>query len=255
MAEPSPITKPSREASKGREAVSGCRSGWTGPASRRKPEIGSGWIAARCLRPTTMSARPDRISSSPVARASAPEPQAETGVCAPAWHRARRDRAGGAVGHQHRDRQREHPAGSLLPQRVVGGQQGPQPTPIPRNRSPRAAPVRSTGRPRAARPPWPRSSRNWPEGSSGGSPAGRAPHWSEPSTRAAKRTGSRTTSTQEWVMDRTLECPSSAAAHVLCASPPSGVVAPKPVTTTRRFVLLLMVSLCSHRGVRCRGVR
>src|SRR5690606_31899225 len=72
---------------------------------------------------------------------------------------------------------------------------------------------------------------------------------------AAKVTGMPSFSDQSFSMVRAPDSPASAADHVVGTSPPSGVVAPRPVTTTSREAAAVMVELLKVQCVRCAGDR
>lgn len=69
----------------GREAFSGSSLFLDIAIMLANAAMGSGWIAASVPPARTTSARPVRIISTAYPIASAPEAQAETGVCTPAW--------------------------------------------------------------------------------------------------------------------------------------------------------------------------
>src|SRR4051794_12063473 len=72
---------------------------------------------------------------------------------------------------------------------------------------------------------------------------------------AAKVTGSSYLATQSKSMGRAPDRPASRASHVSVAVPPKGVVAPRPVTTTRRSRVEVMVTCSSESSGVVRGVR
>ena len=80
---PSPRTKPSRALSNGRDAAGGSSCRVDSARICAKPASGSGCRQASVPPATTTSTRPARIRSSASAMASAPDAQALTGVCTP----------------------------------------------------------------------------------------------------------------------------------------------------------------------------
>ena len=198
------------------------------------PAIGSGWMTASVPPATTTSARPERMMSRPQAIASAPVAQALAGACTPALAPSSRPDPGGrAVGHEHRHGVRADPPGAARLQDVVLVEQGharrrcrvPTRPPPAARRSRSASPAR--------RPPTPRGRRSAPVASDRSSRRSLTrSSWSDGSTAswAAMRTGS--CAAHSWVSAPTPERPASMASQVDATSPPSGVVAPSPVTTT-----------------------
>ena len=114
-AAPSPRTKPSRPLSQGREARCGSSLRLDSACIWPKAAIGSGWMAASvppddhdvgAAEPDQVDAERDRL----VARRAGGDRRVDAGLGADRQADAR----GGAVGHQHRDRQRRDPARALL---------------------------------------------------------------------------------------------------------------------------------------------
>src|SRR3954469_6072262 len=236
---PSPSTKPSRRLSHGREAFSGSSLRVDMARIEAKPAIGSGWMTASVPPATTTSARPDRMMSRPHDTASAPVAQALAIECTPAL--APSSRPTYAAG----------PLGMSIGTVCGLTRRGPDcsrmsscwssviapPIPVPKLTA-----SRSASRPESARPAsahaWcaaisaiasDRSNRRSLTRSS--TSDGSTASW------AAMRTGS--CAAHSWVSALTPERPASMASQVDATSPPSGVVAPSPVTTTS--VLLMSV--------------
>ncbi len=242
---PSPSTKPSRPLSHGREARSGSSLRVDIARIEEKPAIGSGWITASVPPATTTSARPARIMSRPSAIASAPVAQALATECTPA--RAPNSRPTQAAG----------PFGISIGMVCGETRRGPDASstsswasrvsapPMP---EPTLTPSRSGSSPESARPAsdqawWAairaiaseRSSRRSFTRSS--RPAGSTASW------AAIRTGS--CADHSWASELTPERPASMASQVDATSPPSGVVAPSPVTTTSMRLMIRTAPRCS----------
>ena len=177
---------------------------------------------------TTTSARPSRRMSSAYAMASAPDAQALTGACTPAFAFSSSPTvAAGPLGISIGTTSGETRRGprsrrmSYWPMRV-----STPPMPEPTTTASRSS--STSGRPASAQASraatrancWTRSSVRASNRSSGGSTA----------TRAASRVGR--SPAQSSVSRPTPDRPSSRPCQVVGASPPSGVVAPSPVTTT-----------------------
>ena len=80
MQAPSPMTKPARVASNGRDAFVGSTSSATSPRIAQKPARISGWMHDSVPPARTTSASPRLISSAPSPTACEPVAQAETGA-------------------------------------------------------------------------------------------------------------------------------------------------------------------------------
>src|SRR5215218_8134992 len=238
QAAPSPRTNPSRALSNGREARSGSSLRVDMARIAANPAIGSGCTQASVPPTRTTSARSKRSRSRPQRMASAPEAQALTGACTPPFApTARPTAAAGPLGMSIGMVKGETRFGpfssrtSSWPRRVSA-----PPIPVPMTTAMRSG----------STPAFPA-----PESRQASSAAMTATCWLRSSRRARTRsiwsTGSvarRATSwagnslTQSSVIRLTPDRPASRASHVLATSPPSGVVAPRPVTTTS--VVLLM---------------
>src|SRR3954451_2850578 len=216
-----------------------------------KAAIGTGCRHASVPPATTTSARPVRIIWRAYATASAPEAQAETGVCTPA--RAENSRptyAAGPLGMSIGmvcgetlrgpfSRRVSHwlssvcappmPVATTTPRRSLSTSGAPASVHASRAAMSASCSARSRRRPST------RSS------TSRGSTA----------TCAAIRTGS--SSAHGSSMTLTPERPDSRPSHVEAASPPTGVDAPRPVTTTRGCVLMCPAPL--GVGMRLSGSR
>ena len=141
------------------------------------------------------------------------------------------DPARRAVRHEHRDSERREPLPALLAQRVVGGQGGGHAAYARWRRPRRADPDRPAGyrrppRPRAPRPA--RTARTGPAGAPARGPAA-SPGRLLPTPRSAP--GAR--SPIPAVSFCTPLRPASSDSQVEATSAPTGVIAPRPVTTTR----------------------
>src|SRR3954454_12411480 len=238
-AAPSPSTKPSRALSKGREARSGSSLRVLIARMAAKPAIGSGWMHASVPPTATMSARSNRSRSNPQRTASAPDAQALTGACTPPLApTARPTAAAGPLGMSIGMVKGETRLGpfcsrmSSWSSRVTA-----PPMPVPKTTA-----IRSGSTPESAPPAsrqassraltatcWLRSSRRARTRSSccTGSSASRATSWAGKS--CAHSSVSRLTP------DR----PASSASQVEATSPPRGVLAPSPVTTTSAVGVLM----------------
>ncbi len=204
-----------------------------------KAASGSGWMAASAPPATTTSALPERISSMPCSRASVPEAQAETGVWAPA--RAPRSRLTAAAA----------PLGISIGTVMGSTRRGPFSRSVSQASSSVHTPPMPVAKATANRS-WSTSvmpesfqasraaiTANWLEGSSRLASTRVSTSEAGVDTRAAKWTGSWYFSTHSsprvWAPDR----PMRAFFHIVGTSPPMGVVAPSPVMTTLRAMVLL----------------
>src|SRR5659263_615798 len=238
MPAPSPSTNPSRVTSEGREAPAGSSLRVESACMDANAAIGSGWIAASEPPQSTMSARPERIIWVPAAIASAPDAHAETGACAPA--RAPNSietyaagefaiSIGTVIGSTRRaplDFMTSHASSRVQIPPI------PDATTVP-SRSPS-----TSGEPASAQA-WraaiiaycAEGSIRFISGRVSTSADGTA-SW------PANVTAISYFSAQSFSSVRTPDRPASAACHVDLTSPPSGVVAPKPVTTTVGVLLI-----------------
>src|SRR6188768_3866555 len=245
---PSPSTKPSRPLSHGRDAFSGSSLRVDMARIEAKPAIGSGWITASVPPAMTTSARPERMMSRPSEIASAPVAQALaiewTPACAPS---SRPTQAAGPLGISIGTvcgltrRGPEASRMSSCASRVCA-----PPMPLPKLTA-----RRSGSRPESFRP---ESAQAWSaaisaiasERSSRRSLIRSSTSEGSTASWAAMRTGS--CAAHSWVSALTPERPASMASQVDATSPPSGVVAPSPVTTTS-VVLMSVVRLDEGDGV------
>src|SRR2546423_2527748 len=230
--DPSPSTNPSRALSNGRDAASGSSLRVDIARIAANPAIGSGWMTASVPPATTMSARPARRMSSAHAIASAPVAQALVGACTP------------ALAPSSNPTQAAGPWGISIGTVCGLTLRGPDasrmsswlssvtapPMPLPTTTANRS--------PSTSVPASPASCHAWCAAMSAAAserssrriltrsmtPAGSTFIW------AAIRTGS--CAAQSWVSGATPERPATMASQVDATSPPSGVVAPSPVTTT-----------------------
>src|SRR3954453_3734268 len=236
--------KPSRPLANGREARSGSSLRVLIARIAANPAIGSGWMQASVPPTRTTSARSKRSRSRPQRIASAPEAQALPGACTPPLAPiARPTAAAGPLGMSIGMVKGETRFGpfssktSSWPSRVSA-----PPMPVPKTTAMRSGGTSSEPAPDSSHASW---------------AATTAACWLRSSRRARTRsrcsTGSlaiRATSwagyslTQSSVMRLIPDRPASNASHVLATSPPSGVVAPRPVMTTS----LLMVIPLSGRA-------
>src|SRR3954451_441686 len=231
-AAPSPSTKPSRALSNGREARSGSSLRVLMARIAAKPAMGSGWTHASVPPTRTTSARSKRSRSRPQRMASAPDAQALTGACTPPLAPiASPTAAAGPLGMSMGMVKGETRLGpfssrtSSCPRRVSA-----PPMPVPKTTA-----IRSGATPESAAP----------EAAHACSAAMTATCWLRSSRRARTRSiwsagseASRATSCagysliQSSVIRLTPDRPARRASQVVSTSPPRGVVAPSPVTTT-----------------------
>lgn len=242
---PSPSTKPSRPLSHGREARSGSSLRVDMARIELKPAIGSGWMTASVPPATTTSARPARMMSRPSAIASAPVAHALATECTPALAPiSSPTQAAGPLGISigmvcgETRRGPDASRTSSWASRVVAP---PMPEPTltasrsgsgPASASPASAQacraaMMAIASERSSRRSFTRSSTS----------AGSTASW------AAIRTGS--CAAHSWVSALTPERPASMASQVDATSPPSGVVAPSPVTTTSGRLMIRTAPRCS----------
>ena len=236
IAAPSPITKPSRSTSQGRDARSGSSLRRLIACIWAKQAMGIGWMQASVPPTTTTSARPSRIMSRPSEIASLLDAQAETGACTPARAPSRSptlaaDALAISIGTAS-GLTRRAPFSfwtSQLPSRVFR-----PPMPVATTTASRS---RSTGL----------SSPSPKPALVQASMAAITASWAERSRRrASTRSSTSPGSTAAWRRDLARQVvgpglldPADAGpageqpSQVLGTSPPSGVVAPIPVTTTR----------------------
>src|SRR4051794_25154170 len=234
---PSPRTNPSRFLSQGRDARSGSSLRVDMARIEAKPAIGSGCTTASVLPAITTSARPRRIRSRPRASASAPVAQALAMARTPA--RAPNSRPTCAAGPFGMSMgtvcglTRRGPYCSRMSSWLSSVVAPPMPLPkltarrswstplSPRPESAQAccAAIRASASERSSRRRRTRSRTS--EGSTASS--------------AAMRTGS--WAAHSWVSEPTPERPATKASQVDATSPPNGVVAPSPVTTTSTVVM------------------
>src|SRR4051812_8017401 len=211
-----------------------------------KPAIGSGWMQASVPPTRTTSARSKRSRSSPQRTASAPDAQAETGACTPPLAPiARPTAAAGPFGMSMGMVKGETRLGPFS-SRMSSGRSGVSapPMPVPKTTAMRSGATSSCAAPESSHACcaattaacWLRSSRRARTRSScsTGSLAMRATSWAGYSL------------AQSSVIRLTPDRPASSPPHVLATPPPSGVVAPRPVTTTSLVDVLMC--LPSRRG-------
>ena len=236
-AAPSPSTKPSRSTSQGRDARSGSSLRRLIACIWAKQAIGSGWMQASVPPTTTTSARPSRIMSSPSEMASLLDAQADTGACAPARAPSRMltlpadalaISIGMASGLTRRD-PFSFWTSQLAEQGVqaadAGGDGHAEPVAVDRVVLLQAEAGVAPGLHRRDHAP------AGPSGPGAGPRPGPAPRSGRPRRAAAILTGK--VVGPVGLDARTPDRPASSASQVLATSPPSGVVAPIPVTTTR----------------------
>ena len=201
-----------------------------------------GWMQASVPPETTTSARPERIISRPTETASAPEAHALTGVWMPAFAPMSRPTQAAAplgmsIGTDIGDT-RDQPR--VLRTSFCSSSDTMPPMPLATTTPSRSG--SSSGEPasfQASRPAisascWLRSRRRVSTRSM--TSLGSTATW------PAKRTGSSEYCSPSSI--RTPERPVSSPSHVEVTSPPTGVVAPRPVMTTRRGVLLMGRAPC-----------
>src|SRR3954469_4759488 len=236
---PSPSTKPSRPLSQGRDAFSGSSLRVDMARIEAKPASGSGLMTASVPPPMTTSARPERMMSRPSDSASAPVAQALAIECTPAWAPSSRPtQAAGPLGMSIGTvcgLTRRGPDCSRMSSwlsRVLA-----PPMPLPKLTARRSGSSPEWARPASAQA-WCAATRAIASERSSRRIFTRS-ITSEGSTAscAAMRTGN--CAAHSWVSAVTPERPASMASQVDATSPPSGVVAPSPVTTTS--VLLMSV--------------
>src|SRR4051812_17792248 len=244
---PSPMTNPSRPLSQGREAFSGSSLRVDIARMDAKPAIGSGWITASVPPATTTSARPERMMSRPSARASEPVAQALAMACTPAWALSSMPtQAAGPFGMSIGTvcgLTRRGPDSSRMSSwlsRVVA-----PPMPLPKLTASRSGSRPESARPESAHACWAAISAIASERSRRRSLTRSRTSVGSTARLAAMRTGS--CWAHSWVRALTPERPASMASQVDATSPPNGVVAPSPVTTTS-VVLMSVVRLdVAHR--------
>src|SRR5256886_4466999 len=232
--EPSPRTNPSRPLSNGRDAASGSSLRVDIARMAANPASGSGWITASVPPATATSARPERRMSSAQATASAPVAQALVGACTPAFAPSSRP---------------THAAGPLgISIGIVCGLtlRGPDasrmsswlssvvapPMPLPTTTASRSPSTPASASPASAHA-WCAAIRA--AASERSSRRSLTRSMTVPGSTfmaAAIRTGS--CCAQSWVRAMTPDRPATIASQVDATSPPSGGVAPSPVTTTSR---------------------
>src|SRR5450759_1433493 len=200
--------------------------------------IGSGWIAASVPPQSTMSARPERIIWVPDAIASAPDAHAETGACAPARAPNSIDTyaagefaisIGTVIGSTRRaplDFMTSHASSRVQIPPI------PDATTVP-SRSPS-----TSGEPASAQA-WRAAIIAYCAEGSIRFISGRVSTSAEGTASwHANVTAISYFSAQSFSSVRTPDRTASAASHVDSTSPPSGVVAPRPVTTTVGVLLI-----------------
>src|SRR3954453_4140833 len=247
-AAPSPSTKPSRALSNGREARSGSSLRVDIARMAANPAMGSGCTQASVPPTRTTSARSNRSRSSPQRIASAPDAQALTGACTPPFApidspTAAAGPLGMSIGMV-KGETRLGPFSSRTSSWPSRGSAPPMPVP-------KTTAIRSGATPASAAPDsrqassaamtatcWLRSRRRARTRSicSAGSVARRATSWAGKSL------------IQSSVIRLTPDRPASSASQVLGTSPPRGVVAPSPVTTTSAVDVLMDFLLKEWRG-------
>src|SRR5262245_23804308 len=236
-AAPSPRTKPSRARSQGRDAFSGSSLRVDMARIAAKPASGRAWMTASVPPATTMSARPARMMSTPSATASAPVAQALATQCVPAFAPSSRPtQAAGPLGMSIGivcGETRRGPLASRMSSWASRVRAPPMPEPM-------LTANRSGSRPESA--------------SSASRHASCAAISATASALSSRRSFTRSStspgSTRSWAAIRTGSCsahgavrevtpdrPASIASQVDATSPPSGVVAPSPVTTTSGRVI------------------
>src|SRR5829696_5739895 len=245
MPAPSPRTNPSRPLSNGRDARSGPSLRVDSARICAKPAIGS-WCTTASVPPaTTTSARPSRIRSAASASASAPLAQALTVACTPALAPNSSPSAApgpfgmsiGTVSGDTRRTPRSSRMSSWLS--MVTAPPMPLPTTIA-SRSGSTPRTRPSGTPSLVL-----GTGSKPASAHASRPATRAACWQRSSRRASTRSSTAVGSTAIRATRRagksrahssvsavTPERPESSPSQVDATSPPSGVVAPSPVTTT-----------------------
>src|SRR6266542_2891058 len=244
---PSPSTNPSRPLSNGRDACAGSSLRYDSARICAKPAIGSGCMHASVPPATTMSTRPARIRSRAMASASAPDAQADTGVCTPPRAPSSSPTAAagpfgisiGTVSGETRRGPRSSSA-SYWPSSVSA-----PPMPLPTATASRSGSI--SGRPASAHASraattavcWQRSSRRASTRSS----------TSEGSTARRAAIFAGRSSAQSSVSGTTPDLPASIAAQVDATSPPRGVVAPSPVMTTSVIASAPRCAGCTARCV------
>ena len=229
---PSPRTKPSRSAARGREAPAGSSLRVDSARMAAKAATVIGCSAASVPPARTMSARPREMRSAPWAIASAPEAQAATGEWMPARAPSSMPtatagelgmRAGTAVGATLRG-----PRSRSASQASMTESTGPMPGAMDTaSRSPSTS----------GEPAWAQASReamsaSWLDLSSRRCSLGERTSAGSTARGAAMRTGRPISSAHSWPIGRTAHSPERRASQVPATSPPSGVVAPRPVMTT-----------------------
>src|SRR5690349_22834170 len=201
------------------------------------PAIGSGCTTASVPPATTMSARPERMMSSPSAIASEPVAQALATQCTPAWALSSRPTQaagplGMSIGTVCGDTRRGPLASRMsswfssvcappMPEPMLTARRSLSISGAPASAHASRAAMIAVISERSSRRAWTRSI------TSVGSTA----------SCAAMRTGS--WAAHSWVSGPTPERPVTIPSHVEATSPPSGVVAPSPVMTTSAVTVSL----------------